>query len=192
MNHCLLLVLVSLLLTGCVNLKPAKVPLDRYALGLSGLAEVTEAGAGRKLYIEQPNVPVYLEADRMYVRGANGEISQAGGVRWAEPLDEGLARSLAEYIELKSAHRVYAYYPWRTKETELCAVKLNVYKLIAGENGQLLVDIGWRMDCPDTESRYGRYRHVFEWAPDEITSYVTAVNEAIEGLADQLIATGLE
>lgn len=181
--------LLSLLFVGCVNLKPAKVPLDRYALGPSELAQVPEESErGNTLYIDRPNIPAYMEADRMYLRGGNGQVSAIHGTRWAEPLDEGLARALGEYVEINSEHLVRAYYPWKTKETELCTVKLNVYKLIANDDGSLLADIGWRLSCPNDEAQLGRYQATLSWDPEDLTTYVATVNEAIEGLAAQIIA----
>ncbi len=168
-------------------MKPDQSPLDHYALGPGKLAEVSATDGGNTLYIDRPNIPVYVEADRMYLWGANGEISKARAVRWAEPLNEGLARALAEYIELKSDHLVRAYYPWRTQEVDLYTVNLNVYKLIAHEDGNLLADIGWRILSRDGEELLGRYQTTVEWEPVSFPSYVSAMNQAIEGLADQLI-----
>lgn len=187
MKYCLIPLLLCCLFTGCVNLKPDKTPLDRFALGPAALAETSSDASGAMLYIDRPNVPVYMEADRMYLRGEHGEINSLHSVRWAEPLSEGLARSLAEYIELKSEHTVSAFYPWMTQEEGLCTVNLNVFKLIADENGTLLADIGWRLHCPTGRVQQGRYQATLEWDTEDFSTYVTAMNEAIGHLASDLI-----
>lgn len=186
MKYCLMVLLLPILFSGCVNLKPDQATLDRYALGPIHLAETSPVEGGTILYIAQPNTPAYIEADRMYLWGEDGKIRKARTVRWAEPFNEGLARALSEYIELNSPHQVSAYYPWQTQGTERCTVQLNVYKLIALDAGKLLADIGWRINASEGEATVGRYQASFDWDPVDFVTYVAAMNAAVEGLANEL------
>ena len=94
---------------------------------------------------------------------------------------------MAEYLELNSAHQVRAYYPWSTQEALLSTVQLNVYQLIAREDRRLLADIGWRLTDSQGVVISGRYQASLDWQPHDFSTYVAEMNQAIEGLADELI-----
>jgi len=87
------------MLTGCVNLEPAPDPTRHFRL--SSLATGTTPAPQKEtlaVVILPVNVPDYLKRSNIVLRKNQEELVFSEFDRWAEPVENGIARVLAENL----------------------------------------------------------------------------------------------
>lgn len=190
-------ILISLIaicasLVGCVNLKPKPDAYSLYLLGNQAeVSTIDDSGeSGRSLYVAPPNLPPYLASKQLVYTQANGVAGHLRHARWAEPLAEGIARTVAENINAH-ADAIAAYYPWpkpRTAEV----LKINFYQIEAESGGRFITYVEWRLvDLEANVERSGRFQlDDIRWSPERPDSYVAAYNQMLRALVHEILQGG--
>lgn len=187
-------VFISLLLcfglSGCINLKPKADAAKSFVLGpvaASSRAEVAAVGA---LYIARPERPTYLEGTHLLYLAESGEIKSLPNVRWAEPIEGGIARALSEYLQLDDATLDTHFYPWSKHSAAMPQLHLYLHQFIATEDGRILLSATWRVAAGSESTRSGAYTAPdLQWTPGDASSLVVGLNAALEGLAKEIKAS---
>ncbi len=100
-----------LLVAGCIDLG-GRTPPTRFFLLVAGVPTpngMEHPDSGALVVVERPLLPAYLNRPQLVSYQAPGEVVIAPFSRWAEPLDVGMARVLAENLQrLWPATRVVA------------------------------------------------------------------------------------
>lgn len=98
----LAVVITMIVASGCSLTKPAEDPTRFYLLkSREGAGSVTTSPASTnrwKIGLRPIEIPNYLKATTMAVRRGPNEINYADYSRWAEPLDQGIARLCREAL----------------------------------------------------------------------------------------------
>ncbi len=185
--HLLILSVVGITLSGCVNLKPKADPVKMYALGpVDSSASVS--GQGPSIYVERPNMPAYLDGKRLQYRTASGEVEALKYARWAEPLEEGIARCIAEHLIQSSGQHVAGFYPWPDRSKESLDLYVQFYKLGAFENGEVRMAATWELKLGSKTQRAGTFQaQGVTWERDNAESLVTAINSSLAQLAEAVV-----
>jgi len=189
----LLLGLLCVTLSGCVNLSPTKTEMKLYALGPVEVSMADDAQGRdlRDLHIARPNLPVYLDGKRLQYRGIRGEIGELSGARWAEHLEEGVARSLAEYLIEEGATSATSFYPWPQRSRVGLTLRVYFNKLGAMKDGSIRMVASWDLQKGSVQQRSGVFESSdIKWEPGSADSLVAGLNTALREFADA-IATGL-
>jgi len=174
---------VALALAGCVNLEPTANEVRPFALGPGEALQMSEA-RGPTVYVERPDLPGYAQGDRMIFREEGGAFETIDGARWAEPMGEGVARALGEWIARVSDRRLAGYYPWPSGDKEATSVRIRFLQLIATRGGAVHVAASWRVKKPDGATGEGEYAsREIRWTPENPETLVAALNEAFRELA---------
>jgi hypothetical protein len=140
-------------LTGCVPLK--RTPEARF-FHLRALAEPAEAAAvdGDLVAVMPARLPGHLERPQLVTEVAPGELRVDEFLRWAEPIDAGVTRTLAENLaRLLPEHRVVRF-PWRSQVAPRCRVVLELTDF--GLHGRTEARLAgrWALLRPDREGAF--------------------------------------
>lgn len=106
--------LVLPLLAGCSSFFEAKPDTTRFFLLSAPSATVAPAGEVARtttVGLCRVELPAYLRSPAVVVRPGGTEVKHAPSVRWAEPLDQGIARVLGEVIQAQPGVRSVVIYP---------------------------------------------------------------------------------
>jgi uncharacterized lipoprotein YmbA len=115
-----------LLCAGCVELG-GQTPASRFYL-LAALAELHEAPGDVGLGLGPIRTPAYLDRPQIVTRRGEHRLEVAPFDRWAEPLDESVARVTAiNLARLLGTERVQRH-PWRDSRAVELAVELDVLR----------------------------------------------------------------
>lgn len=88
-----------LVLSGCVNLDPTPDPTRHFTLASSASGASDQAPRPTLALVIQPvSVPDYLKRSNIVLRKGAGELTFAEFDRWAEPVENGIARVIAENL----------------------------------------------------------------------------------------------
>jgi uncharacterized protein len=141
------------LLTACtIPLPSAQPDLTRYYL-LTGAQIQAGADAGPALKrwvvgVRAVNIAPYLQTKSFAVRSQANEIIFLDSTRWGEPLDQGVARVLAENLQtLKIVGRVSTQ-PFRADEQRDFEILVSVSACEGTTNGEVRFTAGWRILAP--------------------------------------------
>lgn len=112
-----------LLAAGCGSTPPTRhYLLSAEAESAAGQPVVDRIGVG------PVEVAEYLHQRQLAIGGGN-ELQLAEFHRWAEPLDAGIARVLAENLALLTGGTEPVLYPWRRDDQPPVTVRVSVLKL---------------------------------------------------------------
>jgi uncharacterized lipoprotein YmbA len=184
----LLLSLIAILLTACINLEPEPDDTRRFALGPLSQAETqpSETG-GFAVYLMSPHLPTYLEDNELLYRTGQGEVVAVPQARWAEPLADGVARTFAHYLDIAPNIDVAGYYPWPQTASPAARLTLKFLHFDATDGGLFQATVHWSLRLPDGSRRAGQLEgKAISWEVGAPESLVAAQNQALEGLAGSL------
>ena len=185
------MLLLGLLFAGCVNLDPVEDDLQMYALGSvedRPSAKFPE-NPNEVVYIGRPDLPAYLSNALMLIRSSDGEVKQLPGVRWAEPLEEGVARALSEYIARADGPFVAGYYPWPRINRETKQIRVRFTELSFKDDGSIHVVAFWWIAKGQGMIDGGLFEpRDIAWTPGQPATIVTAFNQILEQLGQSITA----
>ena len=135
---------LTLAAPGCVALK--RTPEARFFV-LRSLAEPAAAPDGPAqrghVGVLPVRLPGHLDRPQLVTWAAPGELRIDEFLRWGEPLEAGLTRTLAENLAALLPQHVVARYPWRASAvpSSRVATELRVFGLQA--NGEVRLEGRW-------------------------------------------------
>jgi uncharacterized lipoprotein YmbA len=134
-------------LAGCVTLK--RTPEARFFV-LRSLAEpaATPAPALAKhglVGVLPVRLPGHLERPQLVTWAAPGELRIDEFLRWGEPLDAGLTRTLTENLVALLPDSFVARYPWRATAAPRCRVAVELRSFGLQPDGRVLLDGRWAL-----------------------------------------------
>ena len=136
---------LGLAVTGCVSLK--RTPEARFFV-LRSLAEPAAAPALAKqglVGVLPVRLPGHLERPQLVTWAAPGELRIDEFVRWGEPLDAGLTRTLTENLVALLPDNFVARYPWRATAVPRCRVIVELRSFGLQPSGEVLLDGRWAL-----------------------------------------------
>ena len=189
---------VFCLLTACsLPLPQAQSDLTRYYLLTStDIRPETDTAATLKQWVvgvRAVDVPAYLRGKPFAIRSHANEIMFLDGVRWGEPLDQGIARVVAENLRsLKNIARVSTQ-PFRADEQRDFEIMVNVTACEGTADGDVRFAATWRIPVPGgstATTAEGNYAASgLRWDGRDHGQLAAKLSEALGGLSREIAAS---
>ena len=178
------LLCASLVLAGCVNLKPTANTVDLFTLGPVESSKETLSKDGVELiYVAQPDIPSYLSGTRIYWRSLDGRLSSLTSARWAETLEDGLARTIAQYMSRSESVGNAAHYPWPYMSRSIPKLNVSFEEISAYADRSVRVVAHWQLNLEGQVVHSGTFSSLQEvWTVGDAASLVEAMNRALREL----------
>lgn len=185
---------ICLLLSGCplANLPQAQSdPTRYYLLNATGSGSPSETGAAGHRWVvgvRAVNVPSYLQSKSFAVRSAANEIKYLDFTCWGEPLDQGIARVLAENLQsLKNVARV-SLAPFRPDDPRDFEVRVRVTACEGTTEGGVRFAANWQVTppggAPVAEGSYTASG--LRWDGHDYGQLAARLSEAVAGLGGEI------
>lgn len=182
----ILILLLAVLLSGCVNLKPKPDRTQIFALGTE-LKSVYNLQGRPEVYVTRVEIPGFLEGTRIHFRAGDGRLDSVTGARWAEAPAEALPRALAMHLQATGLAHVRAYYPWSNTESERTKVSVQFERFSASPSGQVEVVAQWQIESADGQLLKGRYMATgLQWDGQNVVDYIVQLDAGLAGLAEAI------
>lgn len=154
---CWMTAAVSLILCGCLGLKPTADPTRFYLLSCPAVAEpVPEASRlGWSVCVAKVETPAYLDHPALAVRREDNRIEYLEWHQWAEPVQDGLTRCLREGLAGLLGPTCVAPLQHRRPPGPCLEVQASVSQFEVNAAGQAVLRVWWRL----VETGSGRVRH---------------------------------
>lgn len=119
-----LLPAAGLLAAGCTLLAPAADPSRFFVL--TALSTASAEGSALALGVGPVRVATYLAVSEIQVRTSPTELNRSAVDRWAEPLEEGITRVLAQNLSAELGTREVVLFPWYAEQSPSHQVQVSV------------------------------------------------------------------
>jgi uncharacterized lipoprotein YmbA len=134
-------------LLGCVSLK--RTPEARF-FALRSILEPSEGPAaaadpGALVGLLPVLVPGHLERPQLVTWAGPGELRIDEYLRWAEPLDTGIARTIAEDLDALLPANPVVRPPWPAAIVPFCRVRVELRVFGPQESGDVLLEGRWAL-----------------------------------------------
>ena len=144
------------------------------------------AGGGPSVGIETVTIPAYAERESLVAAEGAHELRVYEGHRWAEPLEDGVTRVIAENLAaLLGADRVEVDV-WPADSVEY-RLSIRITRMVSGPGREAELDARWLIErvAPGAEPVEGRSRLRCPAGPDTV-SFVAALNSLLEKLSREI------
>jgi uncharacterized lipoprotein YmbA len=91
------------------------------------------------------SIPAYLDRSSIVVRTGEGEVELSDECRWAEPLRDGIGRTLAENLSAMIPTDAVVVFPWHTPWTVQYRVTVDILRLDGALDGPAVLHARWRL-----------------------------------------------
>jgi uncharacterized lipoprotein YmbA len=170
----------GLALSGCTLLAPAPDPSRFFVLAALGAPAAT--GAPLALGVGPVRLPGYLAVPEVQVRASDTEVRRSEIDRWAEPLDEGIARVLAQNLSTALGTKEVVLFPWFPEQRPAVQVALSVRRFELEPDGSGLVE--GLYEVTDLASGRRAIREVRYRRPASGPDTAASIAALSQGLAD--------
>ena len=140
--------IATILLTGCFSIKPGTVNTKFYTLKSTQKLEasVQASKSTPSVSIGRIQMPAYLERLNIARRAGGSEIIYSDTARWAENVDLGVARVVAQDLSIYLNSRNVTTFPWVKAFEHDFDIYLNLVEFIANTRTKKIELSGtWRL-----------------------------------------------
>ena len=140
---------VTMLLGGCARSQPTRFYVLTAAYRRGHVTSEQPGGKQRALGVGPIRFPEYLGRPQITGRSSANLLTLAEFDRWAEPLQSGFSRVLAENLSvLLSTDRVLQF-PWKSSEPIDFRITVNVVRFDGGPKEQVSLVTRWAVFGPE-------------------------------------------
>jgi uncharacterized lipoprotein YmbA len=174
-------------LGGCSFLKPKGDPTQFYVLRSQPGNPSTQIAKGQTnlaIRIGPWRFPGYLSSTPIIVADGTNRVQRLDFHQWAEPLDKGVSRVLAENLSASLSTPRVAIYPDDTSKQDGYEVIYAVYQFEGTEGGNVVLEVYWevRVQISKVVVAEKRTRYVIppSGAQEDVTGYVAQMSAALD------------
>ena len=181
--------LIGWFFAGCAT----KEPLPSYFL-LSGSGSRTarsQSSGGTVVLVRRVEVPAYLAKTNLVTMIGGIQVQYAATQRWAEPLDQGLSRAVAEDLSRNSRIRAYAFSAGAPAVDHRYDVWIRLERFEGNDNGEVVLRARWSISesgssVPITARTVDLRRS--GWKPGDYPGMVRLLSEEVMEMSRQIAA----
>lgn len=178
----------GLLVLGCLGPSPTQAPrlfvLDATAPAASGAELDVSIGVG------PISLPKRLDRPQILTRTTDHEVQLAEFDQWAEPLDRGFARAVAENLARSIPTDRVAVYPWDRSAEIDWKIQIDVTHFEREADGSVILAARWRLIDEGERKTLHHDASTFREIPDHSTvgALVAAMSRAVGALSSEIAA----
>ena len=186
----ILVLTAGALLVACVS---RGVEVREYVLTSMASSDVGAPPAARELEIGVGPVtlPAYLRRNQIVTRVGENELRVSDTHRWAEDLDRGLARVVAENLSVQVPAKQVAAFPWRERNRGDYRVWIDVERFEQVPDGSVSLEARWALLRASDAAPVDEGRTIIreEKTGSEPVDTVGAMSRALARLSQQIAAS---
>jgi uncharacterized lipoprotein YmbA len=167
----------------------AKEPLTNfYVLGRPKRTHSAHGG-GMAVYVNRVEVPAYLAQTGLVTMTGGIEVRYSVSARWAEPLDRGISRAVADALSQTSGLRAYSFSPGAPPPPHAYDIRIRIERFEGNDNGEVSLQARWEVTTTDSSqivaSRKVNLRRS-DWQPGDYAGLVRLLSAEINEMSRQI------
>jgi len=184
----LVILIFAISLTGCFG---TSSPTKHYSLIPSEHLPSTVENVKNRISVGPVELAQYLRRDEIVTRKDGHEIVLADFDHWAEPLENSIARRLADSIETSMPGRDTIAFPNMGSNEGDLNVALNVERFEQASSGEITMVVLWSVSRTDGKNLIPIRKTILNKniEKDSISKYVTGLSDLVGDLGVQIAAS---
>jgi uncharacterized protein len=179
--------LISLLFMSCAAVEP----LPSFFLLSNASAGKIRSGksGGVGVFVRRVDVPAYLAQGRLVTMRGGIQVDYATAARWAEPLDQGVARAVAEDLGRNSRIRAYGFSPGAAPMEQKYDVWIRLERFEGTDAGEAILRGHWAVSTADSSAPIaGRTVDIRRqgWQPGDYPGLVRLLSEEVAQMSREI------
>lgn len=181
----------AILFAGCAATEPE--PVYFVLTGSHSGVTATHPASAVNVYVRRIEVPAYLGKPGLVTIKGGSEVNYADTYLWAEPLDQGLSRAVAEDLSQKSRFRAFGFSPTVLPPEHTYDVWIRLERFEGTDTGQAVLRARWWVSTAgSSDSIGGRTTEIRRsgWHPGDygalIQLFRSEVQELSRGIASAI------
>ena len=139
--------------------------------------------------VRRVEVPTYLAKTNLVTMIGGIQVQYAATHRWAEPLDQGLSRAVAEDLNRNSRIRAYAFSAEASAVDHRYDVWIRLERFEGNDNGEVVLRARWSIaesgsSVPITARTFDARR--IGWKPGDYPGMVRLLSEEVTEMSRQI------
>jgi uncharacterized lipoprotein YmbA len=179
--------LVGLFFVSCAT----KEPLPNYFVltGSGSRTARSQSSGGVVVLVRRVEVPAYLAKTSLVTMSGGIEVQYAATQRWAEPLDQGISRAVAEDLSRNSRIRAYAFSLGAPAIDHRYDVWIRLERFEGNDKGEVVLRARWSISesgssAPITARTVDLRRS--GWKPGDYPGLVRLLSEEVMEMSRQI------
>jgi uncharacterized protein len=172
-------------LLGCA----AKEPLASfYVLGQPQRTR-SARGGGTAVYVSRVEIPAYLAKTSLVTMKGGIEVQYSVAARWAEPLDQGISRAVADALSQYSGLRASSFSPAVPPPGHDYNVHIRIQRFQGDDNGQVTLQGRWEVTATDSSEAIASGKVNLQrngWQPGDYAGLVRLLTAEINEMSRRI------
>ena len=164
----------------------AREPLPQFYLLTPPAGSHGRSHGGPSVYVQRVAVPAYLVRNSLVMVRAGNQVAYAGSARWAEPLDQGVARMVAEGLNRVARIQATSFTPAAPPGDYVYSVEIQLQRFEGTDTGQVILAARYQVftasGTEPTASRNFEARRT-GWQPGDYAGLARLLSEELMDLS---------
>ena len=179
--------LAGFVLTGCATTVPAT---SYYLLNGSRSPSIRSHPAGATtVYVRRVDIPTYLTRLGLATMNGGVRVTYAETALWAEPLDQGTARAVAEALSENGRIRAFGFSPAGPPPDHNYDISIRVERFEGSDTGQVLLRARWFVSTSDSSAPIASGTTQIRrsgWQPGDYPGLVRILGDEVAQMSHQI------
>lgn len=149
----------------------------------------TQSSGGTVVLVRRVEVPAYLAKTTLVTMRGGIEVQYAATERWAEPLDQGLARAVAEDLTRNPRIKAYGFSPGASSVDHSYDVWIRIERFEGNDEGKVELRAHWSVSSTGSSTPIaGRTvdLHRSGWQPGDYPGLVRLLSDEVGEMSRQI------
>jgi uncharacterized lipoprotein YmbA len=181
--------LAAVLMTGCATTEPE--PTYYVLTGLRSGGTRSHPPGAVDVYVRRIEVPAYIAKPGLITVKGGTQVEYADTNLWAEPLDQGLSRAVAEDLNQHSHLRAFGFTPTASPPDHSYDVWIRLERFEGTDDGHAVLRARWWVSAAEnSDSIGGRTTQITRsgWHPGDYGALVRLFRSEVRELSRQIAA----
>ena len=141
--------LVTFIVGGCASSEPTRFYVLTPAYQMEEMPSEPSGGKPLAVGVGPIRLPDYLDRPQITDGSSGNRLTLAEFDRWAEPLESGFSRVLAENLSVLLGTDRVLLFPWKHRDRIDCHITVDVVRFDGGPGEQVSLITRWTVFGPD-------------------------------------------
>lgn len=178
------LTVATIVLASCA----ARAPLPRFFVLTPTSEPISSHRGGTTVFVRRVEVPAYLIRLSLVTMRGGSQADYAEAARWAEPLDQGVARAVAENLNRRSGITAFGFSPSAPPGPHRYDVQIRLESFEGTDSGEVVLAAHWQVSTTDGSSVASRRTEIRRngWTPGDYPGLVKLLSDAVAEMSGQI------
>jgi uncharacterized lipoprotein YmbA len=117
------------------------------------------------------------------------EVDYSVTARWAEPLDQGISRAVADALNQNYGFRAYSFSPAAPPPPHSYDIRIRIERFEGNDNGEVTLQARWELTATDSSEAIATHKvniHRSGWQPGDYAGLVRLLTDEIGEMSRQI------